>query len=446
MSDVEARSVEYHRDTAGTLFAVETFEAPSWRDEFLTPPALEAADARIVRVASDVSRPKHPHGCWRPTSWMTGRSPARPSGDSGWRRPTHWRGRRAPLRAYLDAALAALATPDAVAESLLQSEPLAIDALRRFAEERDDREPWRVLASAERLGFERWLNISFTDTDALADETLLERLDAEGEAEAVRLLRYLRGARIIEDTPDRAELGVDQRALLEQASPWRHFETGDLAAAWPAVRAWMARYRADYERWYGLALRNLEDTRRALSMAEPQQTMLSRLDSIEALGQPDGADAAATLARISAAIAALPPTADLEQPTTGGLALGGSFELAAEATQALDLLANASERRRRRLASALASIVMGRADVEPIDRVLQALLAADIDDLDRVLNDEVLVQIETLLDSAGTIAGPISQLLARYDEVTVESLDDVVVAFRMILEEALAAGESVALR
>jgi hypothetical protein len=461
MPDVEARSVEYHRDTAGTLFAVETIHASTWRNSFLTPPPIEEADARIVRIALTGASPLSPG---ETPSWLFVERNSRGVADleagyavddgpaAGaterrlWLASPHWRDRRAPLRAYLDAALAALATPDAVAEALLQGEPAAIDALGRFADERSDREPWHTLAAAQGAAFERWLQASFPDPDALADETLLERLGAEGEAEAVRLLRYLRGARIVEDTPERVELGVDQRALLEQASPWRHFESGDLAAAWPAVRTWMARYRADYERWYQLTLGQLDEVRRALAVAEPQRTMLSRLDGIESLGRPDGAEASAHLERISEAIEALPPTADPDGPTTGGLALGGSFELEVEAERALELLAAASERRQRRLASALASIVMGRADVEPIDRVLQALLAADLDDLDRVLNADVLAQIESLLDGAGTAAGPLSQLLARYDEVRPETIDDVVVAFRMILEEGLEASDSVALR
>lgn len=457
MPDVEARSVEYHRDTSGTLFAVERIETSAWRPEFLEVPPVEVADARIVRLGHDLVPPDTP-------PWLLVERAARGvadleaayAADDGptagaterrlWLASPHWRDRREPLRSYLDAAVAALATPDSIPEALLRSEPAALESLRRFAEEHTDREPWRTLADAATAPLERSLQIWFPEPDGLADEVLLGRLEAEGEAEAVALLRYLRGARIVEDTPERVELAVDRRALLEQASPWRHFESQDLNATWPAVRAWINRYRAGYERWYQLALADLRDTSRALAAVEPQRTMLARLDEIAALGQPDGFDVASDLERIAATIEALPEAADPDEPATGGLALGGSFEAASEATSAIESLSRASERRQRRLAGALASIVMGRADIEPIDRVLQALLAADLDDLDRVLNPEVQAQIEALLGDEGAEAGPLSQLAARYDEVTAETVDDVVVAFRVILEEALSDRNSVTLR
>lgn len=457
MPDVEARSVEYHRDTSGTLFAVERIETSAWRREYLDAPPVEVADARIVRLRQDLVPPDTP-------SWLLVERAARGvadleadyAADGGpaagarerrlWLASPHWRERRLPLRSYLDAALAALATPGSVPAALLQSEPAALESLRRFAEEHTDREPWRTVAAAAAAPCERWLQVCFAEPDGLADELLLQRLAAEGEGEAVRLLRYLRGARIVEDTPERVELAVDRRALLEQASPWRHFESRDLGAAWPAVRAWITRYRAEYERWYQLALTDLEDTREALAAVEPQRTMLARLDRIASLGRPDGLEVANGLERIAAAIEALPPVSDPGEPTTGGLALGGTFEAAGEATSAISSLARASERRQRRLAGALASIVMGRADVEPIDRVLQALLAADLDDLDRVLNPEVQSQIEALLGEEGAAAGPLSQLAARYDVATSETIDDIVVAFRVILEDALSDQDSVTLR
>ena len=206
------------------------------------------------------------------------------------------------------------------------------------------------------------------------------------------------------------------------------------------------RYRVAYERWYRHALEDLEVTRTRVAAAEPQLTMLSRLDSVEALGAPDGEGATANLERILTMIDALPNTIDEEEPTTGDLALGGRFELVADAEAALAGLEVTVDRRQRRLASALASLVMGRTDVDPLDRVLQALLASDIDDLDRVLNPDVLAQIERLLRGGGTVAGPVSQLLARYDEVSQTTISSIVVSFRMLLEDALEDGEPVGLR
>ena len=97
------------------------------------------------------------------------------------------------------------------------------------------------MAAEGALALERWLQLSFDDPDALADEVLLERLAADGEDIAVSLLRFLRDARIADGQPEYLELAVDRSALLQQATPWRHYEQDDLAAAWPAVRAWTAR-------------------------------------------------------------------------------------------------------------------------------------------------------------------------------------------------------------
>ena len=258
------------------------------------------------------------------------------------------------------------------------------------------------------------------------------------------MLRYLRDARIAEGNPEYVDLTVDRGALLEQATPWRHYERDDLSAAWPAVRVWIGRYRIAYDRWYRAALEDIAGTQAALADAQPQQQMLSRLDSIAALGAPDGDAAAAQLSQVITLIEELPAAADLSQPTTAGLALGEPFELATKAEVALDGIGRAADRRQRRLAGSLAALVMGRTDVEPLDRVLQALLPSDLDDLDRVLDGPMLAQIEELL--GGISPGPLTQLLAQYDEVLAETLDGVVVAFRMFLEEALEGGGAVKLR
>ena len=454
MSDFEVRSVEYHRDTSGTLI-----EASAWRTEFLAPPAPARADVRIVRLRVAPNLASRPGWLMIETTvggvadieapYIVDRAPTAASTIERqlWQASPHWRPQRPILRGYLDAALAALLSPETPPEGLLRSEAAALAELRSFALARREREPWSTLASAdEPEAIERWVQLSFEEPDALADTVLLERLDADGEMEAARLLRYLRGARIVEDTPERVELAVDLRALLEQATPWRHYERDDLAAAWPAVRAWARRYRVAYERWYRHALEDLEVTRTMLAAADPQLTMLSRLDSVEALGAPDGEGATANLARILAAIDALPSTVGEEEPTSGDLALGGRFELVADAEAALAGLEVTVDRRQRRLASALTSLVMGRTDVDPLDRVLQALLASDLDDLDRVLSSEVLAQIERLLGGGNTVAGPVSQLLTRYDEVSQSTIDEIVVSFRILLEDAVEDGEPVGLR
>ncbi len=72
-----------------------------------------------------------------------------------------------------------------------------------------------------------------------------------------------------------------------------------------------------------------------------------------------------------------------------------------------------------------------------LDRVLQAITASDIDGIERVLDERLAAHIDRLL--AGAAESPLSRLAARHLAVMAETLDEVVAAFRELLEASIAA-------
>ena len=131
MPDFEVRSVEYHRDTSGTLFAVELIEASVWRTEFLAPPDPAEADVRIVRLRVAPNLASRPGWLMIETTvggvadieapYAVDRGRAAGTIERQlWQASPHWRPPRPILRGYLDAALAALLSPETLPEGLVR--------------------------------------------------------------------------------------------------------------------------------------------------------------------------------------------------------------------------------------------------------------------------------------------------------------------------------------
>jgi hypothetical protein len=100
------------------------------------------------------------------------------------------------------------------------------------------------------------------------------------------------------------------------------------------------------------------------------------------------------------AVEALPPTADPTRARTAGITLGApiaDFEALAAATEAIR---TALEVQRRRLAARTAHLVLDRAEVPALDRLLQAITASDVDAIERVLDDRLASHIQQLLATA----------------------------------------------
>ena len=481
MPDHETRTVEFHRDEAGTLFASEHVATTSWDAALLEPPQLAVADVRVVHLLGGVP-PLAPELAAALPGWLAVTRQARRGvadlvatyqvagrvveGEEDptaalvqrlWRAAPSWTPPRPELQSYLEAALVAIHSPAPTGPAV--EEPADLAVLTRFAlAHRRRDEAWAVLADLDgEAALERWITRTWAEPDELATAVLIERMLDQGATEEVAWLRYLREAAIVvspagapDHQPELAELEVDRRALLQQATPWRYFEERDLGAAMPAVRAWVGRYRVAYDRYYREALARLEARRAAIEVAQSQASMLRRLASIPALGRGDGAEAVARLEAAAAEVEAVPALAETERPVTAGLRLGGQFSAEAAATAAIEGVAAAADRRQRRLAGALASLVMGRTDVGPLDRVLQTLLASDLDGLDSVLSEEVAQQIEALIrDDAGRHAtlpeGLLRELAERVPVVTAANLEAAMTAWREVLEERLARDSAIRL-
>ena len=351
----------------------------------------------------------------------------------------HGRGRRATeapgagLADFLAAGAAALRHP----------EPAPVEAQRRlelitsFARGRPP--PFRRLATLRGDPLERWLRYAFGDPERFADEILLERMSAERPGspahEIVAALRFLRDARVPAGAIEHAELAVDRRVLLEQASPWRYFSGDLLAPAVQAVRAWQRRYRLAYERHYRAMVERASEVAQQLRAAMPAAEAVRRFDRIEALGPPLGAEAAAALDAAVTTLTALPRDPDPQQPRTAGVTLGVEPPLCGEACAAVAAVRSALETQRRRLASETMRAVLARPGVPDLDRLLQTIAASDLDGIERVLTEDLTAHIERLLREARE--SPLAALALRVPRVTAESLDEAVLAFRAILEAAL---------
>ena len=257
--------------------------------------------------------------------------------------------------------------------------------------------------------------------------------------EVVEALRALRDAEVLASSPDLAELAVDRRVLLEQASPWRYFSGEPFAAPLQAVRAWQRRYRLAYERHYIEVARTADALLEDARAAAPAASALRRLDAISALGPPIGGPALAAYDAARADLEGLPAGPGPGEPRTAGVTLGVEPPLFAEVRAALEAVERGLERQRLRLASETVRAVLARPGVPGLDRLLQAIVASDLDGIERGLTDDLAAHIDRLLRESSE--SPLAAFARRVPTVTSETLDEAVESFREVLAEALAASE-----
>ena len=440
------RHLVYERDEHGSPYAVEVVEAERWNETLRRTPDPEVADARVVRLRSgevpaDLPRwlqVEHVEAAAarvaeRPADYST--TPGEALGAGLWPWSPSYRGPGASLGEFLAAGAVALSHPEpAPAEARRR-----LEALARFAAGRPP--PLRAVATLREEALERWLRYAFGEPERFADHVLLERIaaDPSGAAapEVVAALRFLHAAEVPASAAEHAELAIDRRVLLEQASPWRYLESAPFAGALAAIRSWRIRYRFAYDAHYRGVLVRARELRRGLAAAAPAAAALQRFDAIEALGLPLGEPALAAYEEAVAAVAALPPDPDQAAARTAGVTLGSEPPLFEEARAAIEAVRGALEAQRLRLASEAVSAVLSRPGVPALDRLLQAIGASDLDGLERALSDELAAHIDGLLRDAGE--SPLAAVAARAPRVTADTLDEAVAAFREVLEEALAA-------
>ena len=445
MVSTTPRRVVYERDEHGSPYAVEVVEVERWNDILLEPPDPEAADARIVRLRAGEPPSELPR--WLgvehvPGAGPTARRVAEPPapyetaelGQRLWPWSPTYRGPGASLGEFLSAGAAALQHPQPV-----PAEPRRrLELLASFAADRPPR--LTPIATLRGEALERWLRQVFGTPERLSDALLLERIAGAASDEArevVAVLRFLREAEVPAALAEHAELAVDRRVLLEQASPWRFLEGASFAGPLSAFRAWRGRYRLAYDRHYRAVLGRASELGRVLRGAAPTARAVERFDGVPALGPPRGERALAAYREAEQALGELPADPEAGAARTAGVTLGLDPPLFAAVPEAVGGLQRVLEAQRSRLASEAVSAVLARPGVPALDRLLQAIAASDLDGVERVLTDDLAAHIEELLRAGRE--SPLAEVAARLPRVTAESLEEAVAAFRAVLEDAVAA-------
>lgn len=413
--DEPAPLVLTFRAPSGVPFALEVRAAAHWDDALLDAPAVEVADVRAVTLATPQGVPSVLPG-WlavivdgAPAAWGA-------TAQRLWPASPHYRERGAVEAEFRAAGAAALRHTAARSEV---ADPIAI---ARAA----------VEASAAPLAssaLERWLHVRFGNPERFATLLLIQRI-AERDPDTAAALRYLDAASVPESSAW-ADLAVDRRVLLEQATPWRYFDR-TFGPAMSALGAWRRRYETAYARHYAQARESGGRARVGTERLLAQATTADRLASI--LGCEERVFAP-RLRRSVAALASMPLAPEAGAPTTAGVRLGEPHP-AAELIEGLrGEVALALESRLRALSSALAHRVLD-GEGDELARVLGAIQASDVNDLDRVLDDRLAAYLARLV-RGGLHEDPLADVAARFPEVRVADLDAAAEAFRDALAAAV---------
>lgn len=276
---------------------------------------------------------------------------------------------------------------------------------------------------------DRWLHVRFGTPERFAT-VLLTQWIAERDPEKASALRFLDEATVPEGRAW-ADLAVDRRVLLEQATPWRYFDR-TFTPALAALAAWRRRYETAYARHYATAR---TDASRARGGAERHLARAATADRLASILACEGRTIAPRVRRAIDALAALPPAPLPGHAATGGVRLGAGHpvvgaldELRGEVEEALDTRLHA-------LSTALAHRVLDGAG-DDLARVLAAIQASDVGDLDRVLDDRLAAYL-TRLVRGGRGDDPLANVAARFPEVRADDLGAAAEAFRDALTAAV---------
>ncbi|MGE3856666.1 MAG: hypothetical protein AB7G21_06900 [Dehalococcoidia bacterium] len=431
----------YERDDAGVPFAIEEVRAVRWEPRLALPPDPAEADVRVVHLERGPAPAHTP-------PWLAVDVRSRGVGelvedyvvDDGllyerpgqpdtsrrlWPASPYHREPSAALEEFLRAGATALRYPDAPPVDLERQ----AEALRAFTRGRQDFAPLGALRAA---ALERWFHVRYNEPERFADAILVERVEAAAPAQAA-LMRFLREATVPHGLVDAADLAVDRMVLLEQLSPWRTLEGASMTSAVAAALAWQRRYRRAYEAHYRRALGERDAVLAHAEAHAARLATLERLNGIDALGDPEGEEAAAAERASLAALVAMPDHPDALAATTAGLPLGEPNRRATDYLDAVEAVERALSGRLRRLSGALAACALQHDD--DLRAVLDAIALSEVDHLDRVLDDRLAARIEALLTAAAR--SPLTVVAQQFPEVTLANLEAAVEEFRRAARQAI---------
>ena len=398
-TDTPQQTIEYVRDPRGTLFAVERVRAAAWDPAYLDPPACEIADVRIVELRTPADLDDLP-------GWLrleviedapfrvAEAVPVYVVSEAGtatglWNASPYFTITATSVDDYIRAAASAILAP---APAPYEAARCAL-TVRRYASTSLLFGPFVVLEADVR---ERWLHRTFAHADALAYEVLLERLAIDAP-EIASTLRFLRDAEIAGNA-EFLDFAFDRQALLEQASPWRYYESpDDFGPALAAVRGWIRRYRGAYANHYHAVVAASRAALRDLESIEVTANALRQLNALAGIGRATGIIALHALDRSGGRLSALAEEPDQEAARTSDVTLGARHPAIEDARNAAAAVRAALEVQRRRLAQHAAHLVLDREEVPALDRLLQALTAADVDGIERILDARLTAHIDQLI-------------------------------------------------
>ncbi len=402
------------RASSGVAFALEVRAAAKWEDVLIEPPAAEVADVRAITLETMDGAPSELPG-WLaifdapPPAWGS-------TAQRLWPASPHYRARGVSEAEFRAAGVAAQRHAGSRGEV---ADPIALCW-------RDAGLDGPPPSGAAR---ERWLQVRFGTAERFASLLLLGRI-AERDPETASALRFLDEAAVPEGGAW-ADLAIDRRVLLEQATPWRYFDR-TFTPAMAALGAWRRRYEAAYARHYAGARESAGRARQVSARVLARAETADRLASI--LGH-EGRALGPLVRRMMASLSALPDAPVAGMPTTGGVLLGAEHPSARGLDALSEEVGRALESRLAAIASGLARVALDR-EGDALSRVLAAVQASDVSDLDRVLDDRLAAHLARLLRGAEA-CDPLADVAARFPEVRADDLDAAAEAFRDALATAV---------
>jgi len=283
--------------------------------------------------------------------------------------------------------------------------------------------------------------------DALFFLRCLDR-DAPGALALMRQRAYLSAA--VAPAPSYPELATDQAALLD-ATAFEALWREPARQTWmeDTIHIWRRAYQPVYVAQHADYSRHIAALSADIEAALWQIDAIEKLNHLERLGEP-AAQAALTrfhaLAELSACTSdAVQLAAEIaETPVCPhcGYRLGEVPPVEDLNTALIAIergLATQQGRLARRVVSRLLSRP-GRAHEDRLDRFIQVVQASDLSGLAQVLDEGLLEFLGDLLDTPEPRVNLIDRLAQDHPEITTETLEEVVAAFRALVEDELRRG------
>jgi hypothetical protein len=283
--------------------------------------------------------------------------------------------------------------------------------------------------------------------DALFFLRCLDR-DAPGALTLMRQRAYLSAA--VAPPAAFPELSTDQAALLDATtfeSLWR--EPARLGWMEDTIQIWRRAYQPVYTAQHGDYSRHVAAVVGDIEAALWQTEAVEKLNRLERLGEPV-AQAALIRFHTLATLAACPAdavqlAAELaETPMCPycGFRLGDAAPVA-ELNNALVAIERGLAMQQGRLGRRVVNQLLarpGRAQEDRLDRFIQVVQASDLSGLAQVLDEGLLEFLGDVLLTPEPRINLIDRLAEDYPEVTSDRIDEVVAAFRALVEDEVQRG------